>query len=104
TAAPLRLIRLRCSIVSLTDKWSQHGVASPRPLCAGAPVQIARILMQKRWQNRVFDQASGSVIGEASPQPLAISCRTLPPFTRVVTGLSDSRPLSHADERVWSGE
>src|SRR5260370_28996713 len=104
TAAPLRIIRLRCSIVSLTDKWSQHGVASPRPLCAGALVEIARILMQKRWQNRVADQASGRGVGEACPQPLAISFRTLPPFVRVVTGLLDASPSSHADEKNWIGQ
>ena len=40
---------------------------SPRLLCAGALVEIARILMQKRGQNSVADQAS--VTASAKPAP-----------------------------------
>jgi len=65
---------------------------SPGLLRTGALIEIARILMQKRWQNGVADQASGNGIGEASSQPLAIPFRTLMPFARIVTSLGDARP------------
>ena len=65
---------------------------SPRLVRTGALVEIARILMQKRWQNSVADQASGNAVGEASSQPLAISFRTLLPFTGIVTSLLDASP------------
>ena len=65
---------------------------SPGLLRTGALVEIARILMQKRWQNSVADQASGNGIGEASPQPLAISFRTLMPFARIVSEPVNASP------------
>ena len=65
---------------------------SPRLLRTGALVEIARILMQKRWQNSVADQASGNAIDKASSQPLAISFRTLLPFARIVTSLLRRQP------------
>ena len=77
---------------------------SPRFLCAGALVEIAGILMQKRWQNSVADQASGSGVGEASPQPFAISFCTLMPFTRIVTSLLDAGPCGRASEEKWIGK
>src|SRR5271157_30302 len=77
---------------------------SPRLFCTAALVEIARILMQKRWQNSVADQASGNAVGEASTQPLAIPFCTLPPFLRVVTGLLDSRPRGRACEEKRIGE
>src|SRR5271167_5233122 len=77
---------------------------SPRFLRAGTLVEIARILMQKRWQNSVGDQASGNAVGEASSQPLAISFRTLLPFTGIVTSLLDASPRSRASEEKWIGE
>ena len=52
-ATPLRVVRLRFSVISFADQWGEHGMASPRLICTGALVEIARILMQKRWQNSV---------------------------------------------------
>src|SRR5208283_204740 len=66
-------IRLPRSVISLTNKCSQDGVDCPGLLCAAALVEIARILMQERWQNGVAHQVFGSSVGEARPQPLAIS-------------------------------
>src|SRR5258708_13310003 len=77
---------------------------SPRLLRTGPLVEIARILMQKRWQNSVADQASGNPVGEASSQPLAISFRTLMPFTGIVTSLLNAGPRSRACEEKRIGE
>ena len=77
---------------------------SPRLLRAGTLVEIARILMQKRWQNSVADQASGDAVGEARSQPLAISFRTLLPFTGIVTSLLDASPRDRASEEKCIGE
>ena len=77
---------------------------SPRLLRTGALVEIARILMQKRWQNGVADQASANGVGEASSQPLAISLRTLMPFARIVTSLLNASPRGRASEEKWIGE
>ena len=77
---------------------------SPRLVRTGALVEIARILMQKRWQNSVADQASGNSIGKASSQPLAISFRALMPFARIVTSLLDACPRSRASEEERIGE
>src|SRR5512132_4271844 len=77
---------------------------SPRLLYAGTSVEIARILMQKRRQNGVGDQASGKGIGKASSQALAISFCTLPPFIRVVTRLLNPSPPRCAGEEDWTGE
>src|SRR5579862_8375756 len=60
--------------------------------------------MQKRWQNSVADQASGNTVSKASSQPLAISFRTLVPFTGVVTSLLDASPRNCASEEKWIGE
>ena len=60
--------------------------------------------MQNRWQNSVGDQASGNAVDKASAQPLAISFRTLPPFTRIVASLLNASPPSRADEEDWIGE
>src|SRR4030095_1776683 len=76
----------------------------PRLLRAGTLVEIARILMQKRWQNSVADQASGNAVGEASSQPLAISFRALLPFTGIVTSLLDASPRDRASEEKWIGD
>src|SRR5690348_12816992 len=77
---------------------------SPRLVRAGALVEIARVLMQKRWQNSVADQASGNAVDKASSQPLAISLRTLLPFTGIVTSLLDASPGGRASEEKWTGE
>src|SRR5215469_11810589 len=79
-------------------------MASPRPLGSSTVVKITRILMQKRWQNSVADQASNDSISKASAQPLAISVRTLPPFAGVVAGLLDPSPCSSADGENGIGE
>src|SRR5215469_6207485 len=79
-------------------------MASPRPRCAGTVVEITRILMQKRRQNSIADQAPRDSIGEASPQPLAIPFRTLLPFTGIVTSLLDASPRSRASEEIRIGE
>src|SRR5438309_12042075 len=79
-------------------------MASPRPLCAATLVEIARILMQQRWQNGVGDQAAGKGVGKASSQALAISFRTLPPFFRAVTRLLNPSPERRAGEEDGTGE
>ena len=60
--------------------------------------------MQERGQNGVADQAFGSGVSEASPQPLAISFCTLGPLTRSISSLLDAGPRSRAGEENWIGE
>src|SRR5690242_17712796 len=90
-AAQLRVVRLQFPIVRLTDKWSYDGVASPRPLCVSALIEIARVLMQERGQNSIREQAFTDAAGEVSTEPLAIS-----PCTSAIIGhirgLLDSGP------------
>jgi len=60
--------------------------------------------MQERWQKGVADQAFSRGVGEARPQPLAISFCTLPPLTRSVSSLLDAGPRSRSGEENWIGE
>src|SRR5271165_2607189 len=78
-------------------------MASPRLLCTVALLEIAWILMQERWQNSVAYQVFGNGVGEASPQPLAISLRILGPM-RGVSALLDGGPPSHTGEESGLGE
>jgi hypothetical protein len=77
---------------------------SPRLLRTGTLVEIAGVLMQKRWQNSVTDQASGNGISEAGSHPLAVSLRTLLPFARIVTSLLEASPRKRAAEKKRIGE
>src|SRR5208282_2260587 len=73
------------------------------PLCSGALIEIARVLMQERGQNSVGKQAFGDAAGEVSTEPLAISLCILGPIGGV-RGLIDAGPCSLQTEESWMGE
>src|ERR1700687_3975011 len=99
----MRIIRLRFPIVSRTDKWRYDGVPSSRPFCSGAPIEIARVLMQERGQNSIGEQAFADAAREVSPESLAVSFCTLA-VIRGISGLLNTGPCSLDREESWVGE
>ena len=59
--------------------------------------------MQQRWQNSIADEAFGSAIGKAGPQPLSVSSCILGVITET-SGLFESGPCSRTGEENWMGE
>ena len=50
---------------------------SARLLCARALVEVARVLVQKRWQDGAADHDVGSAVGIGSAKALSVTLRTL---------------------------
>ena len=72
-SADARIIRLPASVVAFADHGIGDRVQNPRPLAAGAFVEIARILFQKGGQDGAADVRAGNEVGVGGAVALAIS-------------------------------
>src|SRR5271157_2158154 len=64
-------------VVSPADKWVRDCVENARCLCSRALVEVTRILVQKRWQNRPANHNVGKAIAGGDTKSLAVSLRAL---------------------------
>lgn len=76
-ATEARIIRLHLSVVSPANQWVTDGVKQTGSCRSFALVEITRILVEKRWQDRSADHDVGETIGCYGAKPLAIALRAL---------------------------
>jgi hypothetical protein len=72
-------------------------VQSAKLICARALVEVARVLVQKRWQDGAADHDVGEGVGIGRAKALAVTLRTLA-VVRVVCRLVDAGKRSYADD------
>src|SRR5271165_1764407 len=65
------------SVVSPADKWVRECVENARFLCSRALVEVTRILVQKRWQDRPANHNVGKASGSGGSKSLAVSLSAL---------------------------
>src|SRR5271165_84251 len=64
-------------IVSPADKWARDCVEHARFLCSRALVEVTRVLVQKRWQDRPANHNVGKAGSSGGSKSLAVSLRAL---------------------------
>src|SRR5258708_8098872 len=72
-----RVVRLPPSVVTPADDCAGDCVERAGLLCARALIEVARILVQKRWQDGAADHDVGKAVGIASAIALRVTLRTL---------------------------
>src|SRR5271166_3447807 len=78
-------------IVPFANKRVRHGIENPGSLAAGSFVEVARILLEKRWHHRATDKRSRKNIGVSRPVALCIALHTLSVRAPTVRRLVNSR-------------
>ena len=64
-------------IVSPADKWVRDGVEKTRFPCSRALIEVTRVLVQKRWQDRPANHNVAKAIGSDDSKSLAVALRAL---------------------------
>src|SRR5258708_39409134 len=92
-----RVVRLPPSVVAPTDECERDRVESARSLRARALVEVARVLVQKRWQDGASENDVGKAAGIAGAIALSVTLRTLA-VVRDVSCLVDGGNQTYPDE------
>src|SRR6202000_27664 len=71
------IVRLPAPVIALADERVAQCVDGARPVCARALVEVARVLMQNRGQNRSADYDIRQPIRIVGPKALAVTLPAL---------------------------
>src|SRR5579872_1498520 len=91
------IVWLQPTVVSLADEWARERVEHPRLVRACALVEVARVLVQNRWQDSAADHNVGNAVSRGSAEALAITLRTLTVVGNV-SCLVDARKHTYPDD------
>src|SRR5579864_110854 len=93
-----RVVRLQPPIVSPADKWEGDCVENARLRRPPTLVEVARVLVQKRWQDSATYHDVGEAVGIGSAVTLTESFPSLR-VVGVVSGLLGARGYAYSNKR-----
>src|SRR5216683_2310142 len=88
------VVRLPAPIVSLTDHYARDSMKHPGPDTPRAFVEIAWILVQQRWKNRIGQKCAHKAVCIDSAKAFRVASRALPIPVEVILGLLPARAAS----------